>query len=170
MAEVRRLREERGELLNCLDTKNRDVDVAREEARLWRALAKAERAVRSSKAQRQREGYDPYPLLEARAAAEAALREAGIDPDAPEEAPAAVRPRFGEHLTKSFPDLRPWRDAVLTDPWAAALAAGDATDAEAAAVFARRCHELEERLARALEITARHVVVVGGGEGVGGGR
>ncbi len=59
-------------------------DRALDEARLWRALARAERAVRAVKARRDKDDYDPYPLLEARAAAERALRALGIDPDAPE--------------------------------------------------------------------------------------
>lgn len=59
-----------------------DAESAREEARLWKALAQAEKACRM--APFRSDHVSKHELLEARAAADKALRcGAGIDPDAP---------------------------------------------------------------------------------------
>jgi len=61
-------------------------------------------------------------------------------------------------LLSAFPTARPWRDRAREDPLAMALIQRDATDAEAADVFAAQCAEMREALRRAIETQPAPIV------------
>jgi len=59
-----------------------------------------------------------------------------------------------------IPKAVPWRERHHVDAMAAALIARDATDAEAAAVYAAECEELRGRLRKMLEMQPPAPIVI----------